>query len=75
MPTAAMPMPYSPLLRLPAEIMLWMSKPVAQRKARTMATAIVTTGMAVDIIPMPIPEMMTVAGPVSALLAIFRVGL
>ena len=40
-----------------------------------MASAIVTTGMAVEIIPMPMPEMMTVAGPVSALLAILRVGL
>ena len=32
-----------------------------------MATAIVITGTAVEIIPMPRPEIMTVAGPDSAL--------
>lgn len=39
-----------------------------------MAKHIVITGTAVDIIPIPIPDMMTVAGPVSALFAIFLVG-
>ena len=46
---------------------LAVSNPVAKRKARMMATAIVITGTAVEIIPMPRPEMMTVAGPDSAL--------
>ena len=35
----------------------------------------VNTGIAVEIIPIPIPEIITVAGPVSELLAIRRVGL
>ena len=39
------------------------------------ATPIVTTGMAVEIIPEPMPALMTVAGPVWALPAIFCVGL
>ena len=39
-----------------------------------MATPIVTTGMAVEIIPEPTPAMMTVAGPVFELPAIFCVG-
>lgn len=47
------------------------SKLIAHRKARMIATAIVITGIAVEIIPIPIPEMITVAGPVSELLAIF----
>ena len=51
------------------------SKPVAQRYARTIAAPIVTTGIAVEIIPEPTPAMMTVAGPVLALPAIFCVGL
>ena len=40
-----------------------------------MATAMVITGMAVDIIPSPIPEIMTVAGPVCELCASLCVGL
>ena len=40
-----------------------------------MATTIVMTGTAVDIIPSPTPEMMTVAGPVLELSASLRVGL
>ena len=39
------------------------------------ATAMVRTGIAVEIIPVPIPAIITVAGPVPALSAIFRVGL
>ena len=54
-----------------AEIMCCTSKLIAHRKARMIATAIVITGIAVEIIPIPIPEMITVAGPVSELLAIF----
>lgn len=38
------------------------------------ATPIVMTGTAVEIIPTPMPEMMTVAGPVWPLRAIFCVG-
>ena len=55
-------------------IMLSTSKPVAQRYARIIATPIVMTGIAVEIIPDPIPAMMTVAGPVCELSAILRVG-
>ena len=40
-----------------------------------MATTMVTTGMQVEIIPRPIPWMMTVAGPVWELSANFWVGL
>ena len=34
-----------------------------------------TTGITVEIIPEPMPEIITVAGPVWALWAMFRVGL
>ena len=40
-----------------------------------MAIPMVTTGMAVDIIPSPTPLMITVAEPVWALSASLRVGL
>ena len=46
----------------------------AHRYDRMIATPIVMTGMAVEIIPRPIPEIMTVAGPVFALSAMRRVG-
>ena len=40
-----------------------------------MATEMVTTGIIVDIMPVPMPLMMTVAGPVCEASAIFCVGL
>ena len=51
-----------------------MSNPLAQKKERRMATAMVITGMAVESIPRPTPEMMTVAGPVWEDSASFWVG-
>ena len=51
------------------------SKPAANKNAKIIPTATANTGIAVDIIPTPKPEMITVAGPVSALCAIFCVGL
>jgi hypothetical protein len=52
-----------------------MSKPLAQRKLNMMATEMVTTGTMVEIIPVPIPLIITVAGPVCEASAIFCVGL
>ena len=43
-------------------------------RASTVPTTMVITGMQVEIMPMPMPEMMTVAGPVFALWAILRQG-
>ena len=40
-----------------------------------MAAPMVTTGIAVEIMPEPTPAIITVAGPVCALPAIFCVGL
>ena len=51
------------------------SNRMAHRKASTIATQIVITGIAVESIPSPIPEIITVAGPVFELSATFRVGL
>ncbi len=57
-PTAAMPMPYSP----------------AKVKEIQMARQIISTGIAVDSIPTARPEMMLVADPVSDDLAMRRTG-
>ena len=51
------------------------SNPLAQRKLSMMATEMVTTGIIVDIMPVPTPLMMTVAEPVCEDSAIFWVGL
>ena len=40
------------------------SKPEAKRKDKIIPVATAITGIAVDIIPRPIPEIITVAGPV-----------
>ena len=61
-PTAAMPIPYRPILRFAALNSTW--KPFAQRYAKMIATPTVITGTAVESIPKPRPLMITVAGPV-----------
>src|SRR5690554_4039761 len=55
--------------------MFVISKPIADRKEMRIASTIVRTGTEVEIKPVPSPEMITVAGPVFALLAILIVGL
>ncbi len=50
------------------------SKPDAKRNERMVPAETAATGMAVEIMPVPMPEMMTVAGPVWAWAAIFLVG-
>jgi hypothetical protein len=70
-PTAAIPIPYNPRLKLFAETRFAVSNPIAHKKAKIIAAAIVMTGMAVEIIPRPIPEIITVAGPDAELFAIF----
>ena len=62
MPTAAMPIPYRPILRFAALNSTW--KPFAQRYAKMIATPTVITGTAVESMPKPRPLMITVAGPV-----------
>ena len=57
-PTAAIPTPYRP----------------ADKLAKNMIAAIVNTGRATDSIPTAKPDIITVAGPVSPSLAIFRTG-
>ena len=47
----------------------------ANKKARIMAVETINTGKAVEIIPVPIPLMITVAGPVFEAEAIAWVGL
>ncbi len=59
MPTAAMPTPYRPTSWLETAMMVQM----------------VSSGMATDFMPMAIPAMTTVAGPVSPCLAMWRTGL
>ena len=73
-PTAAIPIPYNPKERFSAVKKLLTSKPIAQRYAKIIATPIVMTGTAVEIMPRPRPEMITVAGPVLELSATFCVG-
>ena len=67
-PTAAIPIPYNPM---PA---FEKSNPEANRKDRIIPMTTEITGITVEIIPIPRPEMITVAGPVSELLAILWVG-
>ncbi len=74
-PTDAIAIPYKPILTLSAVSMLVISKPVAERNAISIAKTIVNTGIEVDINPVPIPEIITVAGPVFVLSAILIVGL
>ncbi len=66
-PTAATPIPYSPIEGL--------VKPPGIPYARNIPTTTVKTGIHVDIIPTAIPSIITVAGPVTALLATPFVGL
>ncbi|OAV70732.1 hypothetical protein Barb7_03242 [Bacteroidales bacterium Barb7] len=58
MPTAAIPIPYNPIP------VLLKSKPEANRNEQIIPTTTDSTGIAVESIPKPSPEMMTVAGPV-----------
>ena len=51
------------------------SKPLAKPKLNMIATPMVITGMQVDIIPVPIPLIITVAEPVRPASEIFCVGL
>jgi len=73
-PTAAMPMPYSPRIRFSAVSILSTSNPMAHKNAMIIAKAMVMTGIAVESIPKPKPEMITVAGPVCPLAATRCVG-
>ena len=68
-PTAAIPTPYNPM-----DILAKLNS-AANRNESIIPATIVSTGMAVEIIPVPIPFIITVAGPVSELLAISCVGL
>ena len=71
MPTAARPTPKTPSRNDP----LSPEPPPAAWKDTRIATTMVSSGTHVEIIPSAMPEMMTVAGPVSAWWAIRRVGL
>ncbi len=66
-PTAAIPIPYNPSIEF--------SKPPAKAKAPRIPIAIVRTGIAVEIIPVARPPMISVASPVLAFSAICIVGL
>ena len=68
-PTAAIPIPYNPIP------ILLKSKPEAKRKELVIPTTTANTGTAVDNIPKPKPEMITVAGPVKPDSDTFLVGL
>ena len=72
-PTAAIPIPYKPTPRFELKVMVIKSY-CADINAKTIATLIVITGIAVEIIPNPNPEIITVAGPVFELSATLCVG-
>ena len=56
-------------------VLIERSKPLANRKLSMMAIEMVTTGTIVEIIPVPIPFIITVAEPVCEASAIDLVGL
>ena len=68
-PTAAIPIPYNPM---PTFVK---SNPEANKKEQIIPTTTASTGMAVESIPSPRPEIITVAGPVSPALETNWVGL